>query len=280
MKLFISLDMEGMAGICCGAQEREDRELFRDALHRQLAWTVEGICASRRNAEITDITVADSHGAGISLLHDRVCALDERISLVSGSPRRQYMLGGLDESYALCFFLGYHAGAGTAFANMDHSYSGKAVYELRVNGVPMSEALCNAACAGEMGVPVGLIVGDSGLQNQLAAKGDMPWVKYVCTKEALSRYAVKYRPMEQIRRDTVAAVSAVLDGDIKAIPLYTALRPCLLTITFCRSSMADMVAQVPGAVREGARTVSIQCRDMKELLCGISALTALAGTAE
>ncbi len=78
-------------------------------LHNQVRWIIEGIHASSRNEEIGEITISDSHGSGTNLSYDELCQMDERISLVSGSPRRQYMMSCLDETYDVVFLAGYHA---------------------------------------------------------------------------------------------------------------------------------------------------------------------------
>ena len=49
MKIFISVDMEGMAGITSPSQEREETVSFRRALHNQVRWIIEGIQASEKN---------------------------------------------------------------------------------------------------------------------------------------------------------------------------------------------------------------------------------------
>ena len=167
---FSYVDMEGMAGITSPSQERDEVPSFRRALHNQVRWIIEGIHASSRNDEIGEITISDSHGSGTNLSYDELCQMDERISLVSGSPRRQYMMSCLDETYDVVFLAGYHAGPGEDFANMDHSFYGSTT---------------NAALAASYKVPVGLIIGDSGLRKQLIEKEMMPWVKFVTTKEAL-----------------------------------------------------------------------------------------------
>ena len=279
MKLYISLDMEGMAGICQPVQQTEDRAAFREALHMQLGWLIEGIQRSERNDEITDIVVADSHGEGTNLVYSQVSAMDPRISLVAGSPRRTFMMAGLDATFDACIFVGYHAGPGHERANMDHAFSGKVVDTLRVNGVVMNESTVNAALAGDFGVPVALVIGDSGLREELLDEGRMPWVEYVETKRSLSNCAAVFRPMEAIRADTIAAVGRVLShgSDLATLPRYTMAHPCELAIRFRRTIMADEVAQVPGTTRVDGLTVSIPCRDMSELACGISALTTLAG---
>lgn len=135
LKIYISVDMEGMAGITSPSQERDEVPSFRRALHNQVRWIIEGIHASSRNDEIGEITISDSHGSGTNLSYDELCQMDERISLVSGSPRRQYMMSCLDETYDVVFLAGYHAGPGEDFANMDHSFYGRVVSSLTVMSI-------------------------------------------------------------------------------------------------------------------------------------------------
>lgn len=191
MKLFLSCDIEGIAGIPNFEMEHEDAVNFRELYHQQVAWVIEGIQTSPQNEHITEITIADSHSKGLNLSYNRLADLDERISLVSGYPREDYMMSGLDRSYDHVFFVGYHAGIGELHGNMDHGYSARVAYNLWINGTYMNETTINAAYAGELGVPVTLIIGDSGLATQLLTKGMMPDVNFVTTKEALGRYAVK-----------------------------------------------------------------------------------------
>jgi D-amino peptidase len=279
MKIFISVDMEGLAGIVSWIQEQEDREMLRNAMHQQLEWIIEGVCASRRNGEVQEITVADSHGFGSNLMYDRISDMDERISLINGSPRRQFMMAGLDNSYDVVFLVGYHAGAGHLLGCMDHTYSSRTVSILRVNGTIMNEATANASYAGELGVPIGLVVGDSGLYEELLTEKRMPWVEFVKTKDSYSRKAARFVRRSELRRETVAKTVKVLESDLKGLPLHRIECPCVLSVTFTTSAMADTVAQIPGSVREDGRAVSIQCASAAEMLAGISAFTSLAGTA-
>ena len=278
MKIFISVDMEGMAGITSPSQEREETVSFRHSLHNQVRWIIEGIQASEKSSEIEEITIADSHGNGTNLSYDELSQMDDRISLVSGSPRRQYMMACLDETYDVVFLAGYHAGPGEGFANMDHSFYGKVVSTLKINGKYMNETTTNAALAASFGVPVGLVIGDSGLRRQLIGKEMMPWVRFVTTKEALSRYAAKFRPQKKLREDTICAVKEVLAADLKKIPLYKVDAPAILGIDFKSTAMADAVSQIPGMKRLSGTEVEITCQNMHELQCGISAITGLAGT--
>ncbi len=188
MKIFISVDMEGMAGITSPSQEREETVSFRRALHNQVRWIIEGIQASEKNGEVEEITIADSHGSGRNLSYDELSQMDiqasekngeveeitiadshgsgrnlsydelsqmdDRISLVSGSPRPQYMVACLDETYDVAFFAGYHAGPGEICANMDHSFYGKVVSCLKINGTYMNDSLPDTTPAPERSAPI------------------------------------------------------------------------------------------------------------------------------
>ena len=43
MKIYISVDMEGMAGITAPFQEKEEVPSFRRSLHNQVRWIIQGI---------------------------------------------------------------------------------------------------------------------------------------------------------------------------------------------------------------------------------------------
>lgn len=278
MKLYLSVDMEGMAGIAHPQFEKEDKVIFREMYHQQVKWVIEGIQKSTINDQITEITISDSHALGLHLSYNLLADMDERISLVSGYPRKDYMMSGLDESYDLVFFVGYHAGIGEQNGCIDHGYSARAAYNLYINGEYMNETTVNAAYAAELGVPVGLIIGDSGLETQLSEKGMMPWVSFVKTKDSLGRYAVKNRPRKQVREDTIAKVVEVLESDYKKLPLYQMKTPAELKIQFYNTAQADKVELLPGTTRHDGRTVSIVCQDMKTLINGIVGIVTLAGT--
>lgn len=278
MKIFMSVDMEGIAGITHNSQEVEEKDAFRKSLHNQIQWIIEGIKKSSKNESIEEIVIADSHGDGLNLSYDILSQLDNRISLISGSPRKQFMMSQLDESFDLVFLVGYHAGPGEEMANMEHCFYGKVVHRLWVNDKYMNETTVNSIFAKDMKVPVGLVIGDSGLYRQLITNKMMPWVNFIITKESLSRYSVKYKAQNKLKTETIETVKNLLESNIKDIPLYEMTPPYNLKIEFHRTCMADVVSQIPNAIRENGDTVSIICKDSKTLLCGISALTRLAAT--
>lgn len=107
------------------------------------------------------------------------------------------------------------------------------------------------------------VIGDSGLRRQLIDKEMMPWVKFVTTKESLTRYAAKFQPQRKLREDTICAVKEVLASDLKKLPLYETAVPAVLGIDFKSTAMADAVALTPGVRRLSGTEVEITCADMK-----------------
>ncbi|ELS0446303.1 M55 family metallopeptidase [Enterococcus faecalis] len=281
MKIYVSCDIEGLAGIATFDMEKEDTVLFRELYHQHVAWLIEGIQQSAKNEQITEITIADSHSRGLNLAYARLAEMDERISLVSGFPRMDYMMSGLDSSYDVVFFLGYHAGIGKQKGNMDHGYSTSVAYDLKINDLAMNETTINAAYASELGVPVGLIIGESGLEEQLFQEKMMPEVPFVSTKESLGRYAIKNRPMQQVREAIVATTSQVLTSfALSELPRYALQTPATVKLQCVTTAQADRIEMLPMIKRIDGRTVSFVGETMKDVMNGIVAVVGLGGTSD
>ncbi|EGO2722613.1 M55 family metallopeptidase [Enterococcus faecalis] len=279
MKIYVSCDIEGLAGIATFDMEKEDTVLFRELYHQHVAWLIEGIQKSAKNEQITEITIADSHSRGLNLAYARLAEMDERISLVSGFPRMDYMMSGLDSSYDVVFFLGYHVGIGKQKGNMDHGYSASVAYDLKINDLAMNETTINAAYASELGVPVGLIIGESGLEEQLFQEKMMPEVPFVSTKESLGRYAIKNRPMQQVREAIVATTSQVLTSfALSELSRYALQTPATVKLQCVTTAQADRIEMLPMIKRIDGRTVSFVGETMKDVMNGIVAVVGLGGT--
>lgn len=275
MKLYISVDMEGLAGITNWKDETEDRERFRNAMNEQVEWVLEGISKSKHNKEITHIYIADSHGGGQNLSYDRLNDKDERVWLVIGSPRPQYMMPAMDDSFDMVFLVGYHAGAGEAASSMDHTYSGASVQNIYINGQLMNEGTINSAYAGIVHkVPVGLIIGDSGLERQMKGEGMMPWPEFVCTKQSLSRFSAVYKPKKLLKEETIAAVKKALDENERP-QLYTLQAPYHCRMDLTNAAKCDQVQQMPGIHRTAGRTVEFESTSFTEIYDAIHGIATM-----
>ena len=255
--VFISIDMEGIAGIAHLQQVMRgsddfpaSRELMTDEANAAVAGSFEGGASA--------VVVNDSHGDMYNLLAER---MDPRAELLIGSPKVLSMMQGFGPEFEVALFIGYHAAAGTQAAVMDHTYSGRLLYEVRVNGEPVTEAELNAAFAGTYGVPVGLVTGDDKI-CALASK-KIPGVRTVMVKEAYGRNVARsLHP--QVARDAIrkAAGEAVAGkGDLSP---YLIEPPIMLEADIANTSATDLCALAPGAERTGPRTVRFETEDFRE----------------
>ena len=80
MKLYISVDMEGLAGITNWKDETEDQVRFRKAMNEQVEWVLEGIAKSSATRRSPTSTL-------------RILTAADRIFPTTGSTRRTPAFG-------------------------------------------------------------------------------------------------------------------------------------------------------------------------------------------
>jgi D-amino peptidase len=165
MKVYISADIEGVAGITGreeGRKDHADYAEFRSQMTRETAAACEGALA----AGAEQVTVKDAHGTGRNLIASELPAPTRLIRGWSGHPLM--MVQDLDESYAAAAFIGYHSRAGAGGNPLAHTISG-AVQEIRINGSAVSEYRIHAMAAALVGVPIVFVAGDRTLCEEVAA---------------------------------------------------------------------------------------------------------------
>ena len=154
MKVYISVDMEGISGVAAGRQLRDaEYGRFRKIMTQDVNAAIEGACLGGAD----DILVNDAHGNMCNIL---VEDLDPRARLISGSTKHLLQMEGIDDSFAAALFVGYHAREGSPDGIINHTIMGGAVTEIRLNGRAIGETGINAAVAGSFGVPVVMVSGD------------------------------------------------------------------------------------------------------------------------
>ena len=156
LKVYISADMEGVAGAVTGDQLGPggfEYERFREFMTAEVSACI----AALREAGVTEILVSDSHGNGQNLLIEQI---PNDVNVIRSWPRELGMMAGIDESFDAVIFLGYHSSTENTRGVRAHTMSSANVTGLRINGTSMSEASMNAAIAGQFGVPVIMVSGD------------------------------------------------------------------------------------------------------------------------
>lgn len=271
MRVYISVDMEGVAGVVHEDQtdpstprHAGEYARFRQLMTAEANAAIEGAVA----AGATYVLVNDSHWLMRNLLAE---SLDERAELISGGPKRLSMVEGIERGFDAAFFIGYHGRAGTANAVIDHTYTSR-IHEVRLNGAAVGELGLNAAMAGEHAVPIALVSGDAALRAEAVALLGSG-VEIVVVKEAMSRFAARsIAPALACRRIRAAAEVALK----RTHAVYRVESPVTVEVDFALTQQADMAELAPGSVRTAPRTVSFQHQEYREAFRAFRAMYNLA----
>jgi D-amino peptidase len=254
MKVFISVDMEGISGIVdttMTSRDHPDYEKGRALMVKDVNACIEGILS----AGPAEITVCDGHG-GMNNINPE--DLNQAAALVRGSPKPQSQTAALDSSYDACIFVGYHSHKGTLHGVLSHTYSGASVESLHINGVEVGETAMNAGIAGHHGVPLIMVTGDQAVAAE--AKSLSQDIETAIVKTAIGRRAAICLHPEKARqliRDT--ATKAVKNR--RRVKPVTYNTPVTYRIRFTDATRADAAAFIPGAKRLDGKTVELTAPD-------------------
>ncbi len=271
MKVYISCDMEGTSGIVHGEQTDPSKPEYQPARKLMLGEVnaaIQGALAAGAN----EILVNDSHWDMRNLAIEDV---HPAATLLSGAPKPYSMMTGIDSTCDAAFFTGYHARAGSALANLDHTYNGPAkVQNVWVNGVEVGEYGLNAACAGYFGVPVVLLTGDQTVCAQARELlGDD--LTTVVVKEAVGRAAAKNIHPSRARELICEAAERALK---KNRAPFTFQSPITLRLAVTRSTQAECAALIPGVKRVAPRLLEFTHDDYLTVFNAFRAMLVLAET--
>jgi D-amino peptidase len=266
MRLYVSSDMEGTAGVCaweqCDARTpHPEYALYRDWMTAEVRAAIDGA----RAAGADGVTINDSHGPMRNLVLE---ALPDDVRVIFGNRKPFSMVQDADAGFDGAFFTGYHGAIGDANAVLAHTYSPAVVYEARVNGIRCSEATLNAAYLGHFGIPLLLVTGDRTTVEGVAQQ--MPWVKGAIVKESIGNQAANslspVAAQELIRECASAAIA-----DRTQAQAFVFASPTTLEIDLVKAEQADLIELIPGFERAAARTVRLRHPDYPTIFRGFMA---------
>jgi D-amino peptidase len=255
MRVHISVDMEGIAGVVDGQDVRPGESEYERNRHLMTAEAnaaIRGVLEADRSAQVV---VSDAHAQFRNLLPED---LVDDARLIRGRPRPFGMLGGLDASFDLAIFVGYHGRAGTQTSVLAHTISGAAINEVRVDGEPLGEIGLNASLAAYHGcVPV-LVTGDDTVAEE--AGKVVPGIHSVVVKRALAAGAAEsLHPKQACARISIAVLAAIADAPKINPRRYEGAVELEVDVT--SPYVADQAMLAPGMARLGGRTVGYRAPD-------------------
>jgi D-amino peptidase len=296
VKVFISCDMEGVAGIVDWSQCRAPGVPYEEG-RRLLLGEVNAAIEGALAAGATEIICNDSHGTMNNL---DPAALAGQASYVSGRHKPLYMMQGLEAGADVVFMVGYHGSISGQSSVLSHTYNPAVISRVELNGVPVGESGINALVALACRAPVGLITGD----RQTIAEADpyLPDAERVVVKESFTRFGASNLHPEVARAMIADKAQRAVERagaepsqvwEIAASPTgaspgsgLTVLRlpaialPATLEVHTQTADMAEVASWVKGAERTEVRTVSISGEDPLEMFRSFVRVTYITRVAE
>jgi D-amino peptidase len=219
LSVFISVDMEGIAGVTSGIEcssRGPDYDYFRKIMTMETNAAIEAALESGAS----EIVVRDGHGSKTNIIPG---LLHRKAKLVRGvTDRPENMMLGINDTFDAVMFIGYHAKAGTKEGVLAHTSSGN-VIDLSVNGVSLPEGGYNALLAGLHDVPTVFVAGDNWICEQM---GDLLGEVVTCeTKTGMGTAEIGLHPDEVGERIKKGVSDALSDlsrfNPYKLTPPYT-----------------------------------------------------------
>jgi len=241
MKILISVDIEGVAGVFHSQQVRAGNPEYERA-RRLMTDEANAAIAGAFDGGATEVWVNDSHGDFRNMPPD---LLDARAQVIQGKPRYLSMVAGVELGVDGVCMVGYHSRAGGS-GILAHTINSFAFAGVEIGGQALGEAGLYGALAGEYGVPVLMASGDDVFIAENRAL--FPHAVFVQTKRATGQTSgVSLSPAQScaaIREGVAAALAA--RG--KARPLLLA-KPLAVTLRTQSPALADLFCQWPAFER-------------------------------
>lgn len=254
-KLYVSVDIEGVAGIVHSDQAMATGQAYSLG-QRLLMGEIDALCMGASLAGAESIVLNDAHSNMRNILPD---GLPANARVITGHFKPMYMMEGLDDGFDAVVFLGYHGPVGSSSV-LSHTYNPRVIWEAKLNGHVTGETGINALVAHHFGLPVILITGDD--ITVAEAKEWIPEADGLCVKRSIGRFAAE-------SMSPVAARSAITQRVQDALRLLPVQLPPFtsqfeLELTLQSAEMATL-AEWAGAKRAGDRTVVLVAVDGLQL---------------
>jgi D-amino peptidase len=254
VKVFISSDMEGTAGVVDWDQcviGGSQYPYYAALLTAEINASIEGAM----QAGASDFLVNDAHSKMANLRPDELAG---RASYLSGRYKPMYMMQGLDDSFDAVFLVSYHGSMGSDGSVLSHTYFPLAFAEVTINDVVTGEAGINSLVAAGYGVPIVLITGDETTAVETARF--CPGIKAAVVKRSITRFSAEslhpVAAQDLIRQQAKLAIEQLDDAPPPSLTL-----PVTLRMSFRSSDYCELASRVAGVERTGTLSATITGED-------------------
>lgn len=257
MKVFISADIEGVAGI---SQWNETEEgVWYDYFRRQMSKEVASACRGALAGGADEIYVKDGHHTACNIIPD---LLPKEALLNRGWTGDMFgMMSGIQDDADVAVMIGYHSASYSDQNPLSHT-SENYIRKFVINGEAVSEFMINRYTCGLFGVPVIFISGDQGICDE--AKGIDPAIGTFACFKGRGNSTTSIHPE--------LACEGIFEGVKEAMLSLDEAKPASLPesfdvqITYQERNRALHASQFPGAKLIEPYTVQFVTDDYAEFL--------------
>jgi len=257
MRLYISADIEGIAGVV-SRQQTLPSGLEYEAARR---WMTDSVAAAAEAAfamGVEEVVACDSHLVSQNMMIDR---LPERVQLIRGVRRPLGMVAGIDEGrFDGALFIGWHTGSTHRSGVLGHTMRGLVLREVRLNGQVVSEAGFYHPLLGQFGVPLIGISGDDAFVEE--TRGLVGDVEAAVVKWAYGHLAARSLTPAAAQAEIAAMTRRALGrlADFRPAKLEG---PIALEVVFKHRPPADTLSLLPQVERLDAYSIRVMVPDMR-----------------
>lgn len=256
MKLYMSVDMEGITGMVDYTHvdsSMHNYERSRKIMTEEANYVIH--TAFEEGCE--EVIVNDSHSKMNNLLIEH---LHPETQLINGGMKPYSMVQGLDGSFSGAIFVGYHSRASMPGV-MSHSMI-FGVKNMYINDVTIGEFGFNAYVAGYYGVPVLMVAGDDMVAKE--ARELIPNITTAIVKESITRSAIKSLTPTKAGQLLREKTKQALKNKDLVKPLTPPENP-VLKIEFANYGQAEWAHLMPGTeILPGTTIVQYEAKDILE----------------
>lgn len=268
MKLYISVDMEGITGLVDNTFIDSRQYNYTRGQHI-MTEEANSVIGTAFDEGCTEVIVNDSHSKMNNLIIEK---LHPETQLISGDVKPFSMVQGLDSSFAGAAFLGYHTRAARKGVLSHTMIFG--VRNMYINDLAVGELGFNALVAGHYGVPLLLVAGDD--ETAIEAEALIPGVTTAVVKKRISRTAALCLTPEKSGQLLREKTKEALANRHKVKPLVPPDNP-VLAIEFANYGQAEWAHLMPGtAIDENSPVVTFQAKNILEAYQAMLVMTELA----
>jgi D-amino peptidase len=262
MKIYISADIEGVAGITHWDEANISLPANKE-FREEMTNEVVAVCEAAIEAGATEIVVKDAHGSGRNIFTKDLPECVKIIRGWSGSPL--CMVQELDETFDAVLFVGYHSKGSSEANPLAHTLFASKVAKIEINGEVVSEFLLHAFAASLFAVPIVFLSGDMEICKE--AEKYVPSISTVPVLSGVGPSTISMAPKRaaaEIRKGVKSALVGSLEECRIRLPDHFTMK-----IFYATPVEAYRASWYPGAIHSDPMSIVFDTSDYFEVLRAI-----------